>query len=508
MRSDKTDEKVAELLDGARPAYDDTSRERALSAMVRSHAEGASRTATRRGRWIVRAAAAAVVVALGLGLLVIPGRQGEPDVDAIFADVAYAMASADSVLWVCELTDEGLALSERCIPVNGRAWSLIDNAMDLSYYGPRAAYTRRIGGDGVVSYADGVDLDTLEWWSYSRQPRHPAIHWDVLYVADLAPVEAEMADYLSRPDEDRLHDWPYAYHLHAWPWAVAGGLDDEEVSVTSGIRYGREVTVVTFTGWKLIAVHEPAASSWESQFQIARNVLEVDAGTNRLLDAYFYWQFEGEPEQLVAHWRVEYDAPMPTIMAELPDAGEIVEATVAVDETIQSGYEVTELSMVAGGQCVTKIGMRRDQHREAVPETESAFKAGRTELDQVTRNMTNLDLALMMYLADHEDTLPPVDNVDDLMTVLDEYLRGPLRHPVFMRPGTEDEVVVEYLVPLGVKWMEIGDFSGAPLAVADYHPDFAVFAYADGHVEAADKSDPAYQDGWWEDWWREYEPNR
>lgn len=56
--------------------------------------------------------------------------------------------------------------------------------------------------------------------------------------------------------------------------------------------------------------------------------------------------------------------------------------------------------------------------------------------------------------------------------------------------------------------MELGDFSGAPIAVADYHPDFAVFAYADGHVEAADKTDPAYQDRWWEDWWREYEPNR
>ncbi len=505
MRSDKTDEKVAELIDRGRPAYGDTSRERALSAMARSHAEGAPRAATRRAKWIVRAAAAAAVAVVGLGLFVIPGRLGEPDIDAILADVAHAMASADSILWVCELTEEGLALSEQCDPVNGRAWSLIDNALDLSYYGPRAAYTRRIGTDGVLSYADGVDLDTMEWWFYSRRPRHPAIDWNVLYVADLAPVEAEMADYLARPDENRLHDWPYAYRLHAWPWTLAGGLDDQEVSVTSVTRSGREVTVVTFTGWKLIAVHEPATSSWESRRHLARNVLEVDAETDRLLDAYFYWQFEGGPEQLVAHWRVEYDAPMPAIMAELPDAGETVEATVAVDESIQSGYEVTDLSMVARGHCVTKIGVRRDAESQPVSDTESTFKAGRTELDQVTRNMMNLNLALMMHLADHEDTFPPVDNVDDLMTVLDRYLKGPRRHPVFMRPGTEDEVVVEYLVPLGVKWMELEDFPGTPIAVADYHPDFAVFAYADGHVEAADKTDPAYQDRWWEDWWREYQ---
>ena len=504
MRSDKTDEKVAELIDKARPEYGDASRERALSAMARSHSERNPHTATRRGNWIVRAAVAAAVVALGLGLLVIPGRHGEPDVDAIFADVAYAMASADSVLWVCELTDEGLALSEQCRD------QLIDNALELSYNDPRSAYTRRIGADGMVSWAEGVDLDTLEWWFYIGlyDLRYPQDDEDVLYVADLAPVEAEMADYLSRPDENRLHDWPFAYRLHAWPWALAGGLNDQEVNVTSATRDGREVTVVTFTGWKKVW---PEHTSWtrEEQWQIlARNVLEVDAETDRLLDAYFYWQVEGGPEQLVARWRVEYDAPMPTIMAERPEASEIVEATVAVNDTVQSGYEVAGLSMWVGDDCIVAIGTRRDQHRETVPETESAFKAGRTELDQVTKNMLNLDLALQMYMADHENVLPPVDNVDDLMTALDEYLRGPLRHPVFMRPGTEDEVVVEYLVPLGVKWVELGDFSGAPIAVADYHPDFAVFAYADGHVEAADKTDPAYQDRWWEDWWREYEPNR
>jgi len=504
MRSDKTDEKIAELLDRARPAYNDTSRERALSAMARSHAEGAPRAATRRGKWIVRAAAAAAVAVLGLGLFVIPGRLGKPDVDAVLAGVAHAMASADSVLWVCELTDEGLALAEQCDD------KLIENALELSYNGPREAYTRRIGHDGVVSWGEGVNLDTLEWWFYDRfYGRHPRVDADVLYVADLTPVEAEMADYLSRPDENRLHDWPFAYRLHAWPWTLAVGLDDQDVRVTSATRNSREVTVVTFTGWKRVWPRNASQESFDEQWQIlARNVLEVEAETNRLLDAYFYWQVEGGPEQLVAHWRVEYDAPMPAVMAELPEASEIVEATVAVDDTIQSGYEVAGLSMWVGDDCIVAIGTRKDQYGEPPPDTESTFKAGRTELDRAMANMTSVNLALMMYLADHEDTLPPVDNVDDLMTVLDGYLKGPRRHPVFMRPGTDDEVVVEYLVPLGVKWMELEDFAGTPIAVADYHPDFAVFAYADGHVEAADKTDPAYQDGWWKDWWKEYEANR
>jgi prepilin-type processing-associated H-X9-DG protein len=502
MRSDKSDEKMAELLDRARPAYDDASRERALSAMARSHAEGAPRTATRRRKWIVRAAAAAVVAVLGLGLFVMPGRLGKRDVDAILADVAHAMASADSMLWVCELTDEGLALSEQC-------WDdLIENALDLSYYGPRAAYTRRIGADGVVLWAEGISLDTLEWWLYTTRPRHPALYEDflyVLYVADLAPVEAEVADYLSRPDERRLHEWPYTYRLHAWPWMLAGGLDDQEVSVTRAIRDGREVTVVTFTGWETVWPKHEVGAAVEAWRLSARNVLEVDAETDRLQDAYFHWQFEGGREQLVAHWRAEYDGPMPAIMAELPDAGEIVEATVAVDDTIQSGYEVARLSMWVGDDYVTAIGARSDQYGEAVSDTESTFKAGRTELDQVMKNMMNVSLAVQMHLADHENDLPPVDNVDDLMTVLDQYVRS---RSVFMRCGTEDEVVVEYLVPLGVKWMELEDFSGTPIAVADYHPDFAVFAYADGHVDAADKSDPAYQDRWWEDWWREYQASQ
>jgi len=451
----------------------------------------------------VRAAAAALVVALGLGLFVIPGRLGKRDVDVILADVAHAMASAYSVLWVCELTDQGLALSEQCRD------KLIENALELSYNGPRATYTRRIRVDGAVSWAEGVDLDTLEWWFYDRfYGRHPQVDEDVLYVADLAPVEAEMADYLSRPDENRLHDWPFAYRLHAWPWTLAGGLADQEVSVTSATRNGRELTVVTFSGWKRVWPKHELGTIAEQWRLLARNVVEVDAETNRLLDAYFYWQFENEPEQLVAHWRVKYDAPMPAIMAELPEASEIVEATVAVDDTIQSGYEVAGLSMWAGKHCVIAIGTRKDQYGETAPDTESAFKARRTELDQVTKNMTSVSLAVQMYLADHEDTFPLVDNIDDLMTVLDDYLRGPRRHPVFMRPGTEDEVVVEYLVPLGVKWLELEDFAGTPIAVADYHPDFAVFAYADGHVEAADKTDPAYQDKWWEDWWREFEANR
>ncbi|UCC68985.1 MAG: tetratricopeptide repeat protein [Armatimonadota bacterium] len=72
MRSDKTDEMVAEFLDKARPPYTDTSRERALSEMSRAHGERPVRSAARKGRWVLRTATATAVVALGLGLLFLP----------------------------------------------------------------------------------------------------------------------------------------------------------------------------------------------------------------------------------------------------------------------------------------------------------------------------------------------------------------------------------------------------------------------------------------------------
>jgi prepilin-type processing-associated H-X9-DG protein len=118
------------------------------------------------------------------------------------------------------------------------------------------------------------------------------------------------------------------------------------------------------------------------------------------------------------------------------------------------------------------------------------------------RNMKELALALQLCLVEHEDTFPPVNNVYDPIPLLDQYVSG--RH-VFMRPGTEDETVVDHLVPAGSNWREIEDLSGTPIAVSDYHPDFAIIAYADGHVEAADKTAPAFEDRWWEGWWQEFE---
>jgi outer membrane lipoprotein-sorting protein len=72
MRSDKTDEKMAELLDRARPAYGDTSRERALSEMSRAYGERPVRPPGRRGRWVLRTATATAIIALGLGLFLLP----------------------------------------------------------------------------------------------------------------------------------------------------------------------------------------------------------------------------------------------------------------------------------------------------------------------------------------------------------------------------------------------------------------------------------------------------
>jgi len=104
MLTDKTDARLAELLDRARPVYDDASRRRALSEMSRAHGGRLPRSAAPRTRWILRTAMAATVVALGLGFFLVP--QVRP-VSAEAALDRVVSASADVrtthiVFWIAE----------------------------------------------------------------------------------------------------------------------------------------------------------------------------------------------------------------------------------------------------------------------------------------------------------------------------------------------------------------------------------------------------------------------
>jgi hypothetical protein len=93
----------------------------------------------------------------------------------------------------------------------------------------------------------------------------------------------------------------------------------------------------------------------------------------------------------------------------------------------------------------------------------------------------------------------PTDGSEEAWWILDPYVRN---RSVFMRPGTEDEMVVQYLVPPGVRLVDVEDPVGMPIAVVDYHPDFYVVAYGDGHAEIFEKEGEYWEK--WEAWWREY----
>jgi hypothetical protein len=88
--------------------------------------------------------------------------------------------------------------------------------------------------------------------------------------------------------------------------------------------------------------------------------------------------------------------------------------------------------------------------------------------------------------------------------VLDEYVRD---QSVFMRPGSDSEVVFEYLVPAGLRLVEVRDPRAMPVAVLDYHRDFYVIAYGDGHAELFEGKADDYTETW-EAWWREFEEER
>jgi prepilin-type processing-associated H-X9-DG protein len=109
---------------------------------------------------------------------------------------------------------------------------------------------------------------------------------------------------------------------------------------------------------------------------------------------------------------------------------------------------------------------------------------GNPEVEQVVENARNIALALQMYMVDHGDVFPLAEDVQELMQALTEYVRS---RSVFMRPGTEDEVVVEYLAQPGIRYAEIAEPAEVEVATIDYHRDFSVVAYADGHVRLFEK---------------------
>ena len=104
----------------------------------------------------------------------------------------------------------------------------------------------------------------------------------------------------------------------------------------------------------------------------------------------------------------------------------------------------------------------------------------RAETRPVMGNMKNIALALQMFADDNDGQLPAAADGVELRRILRAYL--PTEHDCFARPGAPDELVVEYLAEPGLRLADVQNPGVTPIALADYHPDFYVVAYADGHV--------------------------
>ena len=112
------------------------------------------------------------------------------------------------------------------------------------------------------------------------------------------------------------------------------------------------------------------------------------------------------------------------------------------------------------------------------------------ERKQLLSNMKHVATALQMYFTDW-DVYPLAQGTEQLMDArfgVDEYIGS---DTYYMRPGVKGEVAVKYLVPPGASasWFRENGVEAkyAAIAIIDYHPDYFVVAYADGHVEQLDR---------------------
>ncbi|MGD0112565.1 MAG: hypothetical protein ABSD48_11950, partial [Armatimonadota bacterium] len=109
----------------------------------------------------------------------------------------------------------------------------------------------------------------------------------------------------------------------------------------------------------------------------------------------------------------------------------------------------------------------------------------KTEREQIVFNMKRIAMALQMYVTDY-DRFPPTDDMSSIRQILAEYL---IDCTVFFRPGTEDDVIVKYLLPPGISIRDAlqgKEANTVQVAIVEY-PTYTVIAYADGHVETVQR---------------------
>jgi hypothetical protein len=178
--------------------------------------------------------------------------------------------------------------------------------------------------------------------------------------------------------------------------------------------------------------------------------------------------------------RRETAATVPTLWlaaAAGPDAGrQMIVGMVDADSPVKWSGDGQAVAFLAdGGLCVADVSRGplkvRDRIALGLPVTEEAIR------QEAVTNAKQIALALVMYAADHDLTLPP--SGADIPQVLGPYLKSP---EVFYHPAQPDRLIFDYPAQGPSSLADIPDPGKTPVAVLDLGPEWEVVCYADGHV--------------------------
>jgi hypothetical protein len=287
MKHECVDEQFTELLTAARPELSARWQDRVLAKV-------AAPATHRTRRWMAIAVGAAVAL-IGLGLLPLRPESAK----SILGRAAAAMEQASSVHFAGYVAgwDDDSPTGRKMAPEKTEYWA-----------SDRAFATRTTDPDGAVVVTSGVSLDTNEKWFYDAYD-------GVCYAAELTPQvasrEAASVSYTSR-----------VLRGESLELLQPRNLSEVEESVTTEVRDGRRVLLVTYSGVVRNSPH----------LVRERLVCTIDEATEHLISLRLYAQADGYPKDLISQFEViEYDVPVPTDLA--PVGAPRQRATLEVEET-------------------------------------------------------------------------------------------------------------------------------------------------------------------------------
>ncbi len=260
------------------------------------------------------------LLVIGLAAAGVFSRARRPNAKSLLISAAQAMEAANSVHLVLHGTQGD--------PSSPSGMVMMQQPAEI-WVSKRAAALRMTGPDGALLMGYGINLDANEAWDYSAET-------GVLHFADLTPVADQAADIMDKAGD--------LYLSGALQMLTKTILTDVQESVTTEVRDGREIAVVTLTG----TLKESPTLIRE------RDVFEIDTETDHLLAMQRYVQAEGSEEQLIQTIdEVTYDGPVPTDFA--PESAVRKPATMSIEES----DKLISLVMSADGKEIGRTDVPR-----------------------------------------------------------------------------------------------------------------------------------------------------